>query len=100
MVCHYHEPAKFIVETDIQNLQDRLEKDQILDGRIVLCMENNLYLLRILGQNLIMKSRLNFNRFENVKVKVKKLTPKLELVLLCNNNSTALIQDNGTDIII
>ena len=100
MEGYYHEPAKFIVEANIQNLQDRLEKGQILDGKIVFCMENNLYLLRILGQNLIMESRFNFNRFENVKVKVKKLSPKLELVLLRCIEPTASNQNKQTDITI
>jgi len=100
MEGYYHEPAKFIVEANIQNLQDRLKKGQILDGKIVFCMENNLYLLRILGQNLIMESRLSFNRLENVKVQVKELSPKLKLVLLHCPDSTASNHDKQTDITI
>jgi hypothetical protein len=94
MVRYYHEPAKFIVETNIQILQNRLQKGQILEGKIVYRIENNLYLLRILGQNLIMKSKLNFSRLDKVKVKVKKLEPKLELVLLRGVPNL----DNSTDI--
>jgi len=97
---YVYEPAKFIVEPNIESLRSRLSKNQILKGRIVLCLEGNKYLLRILGQNLIMESKLNFNRLEEVNVMVKKLNPKLELVLLSLKDSNNNDPFTGTDIVI
>ncbi len=81
MKDYLQEPATFIVECNIRQLQERLEKGQMLDGRIVLVLSEHKYLLRILGVNLVMESKLRFKRFDEVKVRVQNVHPKLQLAL-------------------
>jgi hypothetical protein len=78
---HIYEPAVFLVEGDLRGLRNRLRKGQVIDARIVLCLSDHKYLLRIYGYNLVMESRLSFNRFDEVRVQVNRVWPKLELSL-------------------
>jgi hypothetical protein len=98
----YQEPATFIVESNIRHLQNRLRRGQVIEGRIVLVLSKNTYLLRLFGYNLVMQSKHVFERFEEVEVVVRKVRPKLELSLGHNNETGSSLPEvwRGTDIVI
>ncbi len=60
----------------------RLKEGMIIKTRIVLCLGNSRYLLRIFGYNLVMASNLAFNRFDEIYIKVKSVQPYLVLKIL------------------
>ncbi len=74
-----HEGFQFIVDGDLQPLLRRLKKGALVPARIVLCLPENKYLLRIMGNNLVMKSRLPFKKFDEFYLRVKRLNPFLEM---------------------
>ena len=87
-----------IENTGIGRLFDRLQKGMRIKSRIVFVLDKKRYLLRIHGYNLIMESKLNFNRLEEIWIEVQAVRPKLKLRLLkSEHEKTAL---GGTDIII
>lgn len=51
----------------------------ILRCRIVLKISSRKYLLRIYGYNMVMESNLDFNRFDEVDIRVEQVYPKLKL---------------------
>ena len=72
----------FIEDTGVTRLFRRLRKGMRIKSRIVLVLENNHYLLRIQGRNLLMESRLSFKRKEEIWIEVQAVHPKLRLRLL------------------
>ncbi len=69
----------FRIEGDLKPLLQRLKKGMVLRSRIVYALGNNQYLLRLFGYNLLMESELEFKRFDEIEIEVKKLYPKLHL---------------------
>ncbi|RLD16527.1 hypothetical protein DRI50_01645 [candidate division KSB1 bacterium] len=89
-----------IIENDLSPLLKRLKKGNIVKGRIVHSLTEHHYLLRILGYNLVMKSNLKFNRFQEVlfriqeiddKIKLRIIDPKREFVRMDSNNKMNLL---------
>lgn len=72
----------FYVRGDLSAIQHKFKKGQILDARIILCLGDHKYLLRFLGSNYVMESKLSFKRFAEVKVEVEETEPKLKLKML------------------
>lgn len=67
---------------DLNELMRRLQKGQVVRARIVYCLGQNRYLLRIYGYNMIMESPLPFERFDEASVIVERLYPRFSLRLL------------------
>ena len=88
----------FIEDPGVNRLLDRLKKGMLLKSRIVLELDNNRYLLRIQGRNLIMQSKLNFNRSEELWIEVQEAKPKLKLRLVKKEKRTN--RNNGTNLVI
>lgn len=72
----------YIVESDLSKLKRKLIKGAKFSSRIVLKLNNNKYVLRIFGYNLVMQSKINFERFDEVELKVEQLSPKLKLSII------------------
>lgn len=70
-------PVSFIIEDGLEQLFGRLEKGMIVKARIVYCLGQNQYLLRIYGYNMVMQSNYPFNRFDEVNIMIKQITPRL-----------------------
>lgn len=83
----------YLIDGDLSYLKRKLKKESNVTGRIVLCLGENKYLLRIFGYNLVMKSRLSFERFDEVKLKVKQVEPNL--VLSVSNEYQIINNGNG-----
>ena len=83
----------------LDQLIKRLEPGRIVRARIVLCLGNNRYLLRIFGYNMISRSEHEFNRFDEVNVEVIATEPRLKL-RIAKMRAANSGQNSGTDIII
>ncbi len=70
-----------VIDGDLSPLIRKLQKGSLVNGRIVQVLNENHYLLRIFGYNLIMKSNVRFKRFEEVIFKVVRTEPKIQLRL-------------------
>lgn len=84
-----------VPDPGVSRLLDRLKKGQLIKSRIVLVLEDNRYLLRIHGYNLIMESALKFKRKEEILIEVQQTRPKLKLRLVKKSNLKS-----GTDLIV
>lgn len=71
-----------VPDPGVTRLLNRLKTGQRIKSRIVLVMENNRYLLRISGYNLVMESNLRFKRKEEIVIEVQQTRPKLRLRLI------------------
>lgn len=61
---------------------NKLRKGMQIRSRIVLKLGARHYALRLFGHNLLMESRLNFERFDEIIIQVRKVRPKLVMKLL------------------
>lgn len=86
-------------EKSLDQLIRRLERGKRIKARIVLCINEHTYLLRIFGYNMICRSDSKFNRFDEVEVEVVQTEPRLGLRLV---DPARLVpaQAGNTDIII
>jgi len=87
-------PVSFIIEDGLEQLFGRLEKGMIVRARIVYCLGDNRYLLRIYGYNMIMQSNYPFNRFDEVEMMIKQITPKLIVQMV---DPSRFVRMNGRD---
>lgn len=71
----------FIEDPGIGRVIDRLHKGMLIKSRIVLKLSEHHYALRLFGYNMLMESRLSFNRFDEIFIEVFKTKPKLVLKL-------------------
>jgi len=71
----------FIEDPGVGRVIDRLHKGMLIKSRIVLKLSEHHYALRMFGYNLLMESRLNFNRFDEILIEVVRTKPKLVLKL-------------------
>ncbi len=79
---HPGETTLLLVEDPALNrFLSRLRPGMQLKARIVLCLGNGRYLMRIQGFNLVMHSHFRFNRFDEVVVRVEQTQPKLKVRL-------------------
>ncbi|MFH1851021.1 MAG: hypothetical protein ABIA75_01610 [Candidatus Neomarinimicrobiota bacterium] len=69
------------VDGDLNDLLKRLEPGMVLNGRIVDCLGDDKYILRIWGYNVLTQSHYSFQRFDEIELVVKKVQPEFELVL-------------------
>ena len=93
-------PMRFFVENGLERLSNRLRKGMILKSRIVYCLGGNRYLLRIFGYNMVMESRVPFNRFDEIYIKVIRVHPRLELRFVsADSNSQRRSGERATDIL-
>ena len=94
----FTENLVIIEDTGVGRLFGRLQKGMRIKSRIVFVLDKQRYLLRIHGYNLIMESKLNFNRLEEIWIEVQAVRPKLKLRLLKSENEKTSL--GGTDIIV
>lgn len=81
----------FVVDgKNLDQLLRRLWEGMVLQGRIVLCLGSNRYLLRIWGYNLVMESARAFMRHEEFNIQIIKLTPRLELKIFKDQNHSLM----------
>ena len=72
----------FITKGGLENLLRCLKKGMRLQGRIIDCLEDNRYLLRIRGYNILTYSEQLLNIFDDVHLKVVEVEPHLVLDLI------------------
>lgn len=77
--------VNFIIEDGLEQLLGRLQPGMIVQARIVYCLGQNRYLMRIYGYNMVMQSNHPFNRFDEVPIMIKQITPKLIVQLVDPN---------------
>jgi len=95
----------YIVDSDLSNLKRKLVKGAKFSSRIVLKIIENKYVLRIFGYNLVMQSKINFERFDEAELMVEQTSPKLKLSILGKikkpqDQSKLLSAKNQKDVII
>jgi hypothetical protein len=71
----------FLVRYDLDNLIRRLKEGMRLKGRIVKCLGDNRYLLRIWGYNILTESEQRFEPLEEVSLTVRQVRPHLTFKL-------------------
>ncbi len=67
------------IDGTLFNLKKRLLNRKFIKGRIVLQLNADHYLLRLMGHNLIMQSPLHFQNGSEILFKIKKVGFKIEL---------------------
>ena len=72
----------YYVRADLSMLKGRLEKGVKLNAKIVLVLSTHKFLIRFLGNNYIMDSTMQFERFDEVVVSVEEVDPVLKLKIL------------------
>ncbi len=72
----------YFVRIDLSKLKGKVVKGTKLKARIVLVLSTNSFLIRFLGNNYIMKSKMPFERFDEVIVSVEETEPLLKLKIL------------------
>ncbi len=86
--------SSFVTRGDLDNLLRRLRKGMNLSGRIIECLENNRYLLRIQGYNILTYSEQLFQKFDEIQLTVIELEPHLVLDFMKENcPSTKIISE-------
>jgi len=85
----------FVEDSGVESLLHRLENGKIIKTRIVYCLGENKYLLRIYGYNLVMHSDINFNRFDEVEVQIKQVSPRLIVQLVDKSRNTKLANQHS-----
>jgi len=73
---HQPEPLVYIVDDDLSHLKRKLKKGSSVQARVVVRLNENKYVLRIFGYNLVMKSDLEFNQFDEVELVVNDVSPR------------------------
>jgi len=77
----------FQLKGDLQHLKSRLQKGSVVNGRIIYRLEDDKYILRIFGYNMIMRSDQKYKNFEEIRLKVKQVFPILEFSEIAEFNS-------------
>ena len=91
----------YIVESDLSGLKRKLKKGTKIQSRIVIKLNKNKYVLRIFGHNLVMESKIKFERFDEAELLVEQTSPKLKMSIVGNINNPKQLKNNSqTDLII
>ena len=72
----------YVVESDLAGLIRKLKKGTKVPSRIILKLNKNKYVLRIYGHNLIMQSKIKFERFDEAELLVEQTSPKLKMSII------------------
>ncbi len=83
----YPDNLMFVQDESFKRMLRKLRKGMRLKTRIVLVLGHNHYLLRIYNYNLVMESKLKFNRFDEIEIEVLQVRPKLKLRMIGKNES-------------
>ncbi|HQU70664.1 MAG TPA: hypothetical protein PKV71_14175 [Calditrichia bacterium] len=94
-----HSPGTFIVDEDASYLVQKLTEGSVVKGRIVLCLGQGKYLLRIYGRNIVMRSDMEFERRQEIELTVKAVRPHLILIPTPPGKNGTL-QPGKTDLVI
>lgn len=90
--------SSFISRNDLDNLLRRLRKGMRLQGRIIECLENNRYLLRIQGYNILTCSEQLFQKFDEIQLTVIEIKPHLVLDFMKENSpSTKIVNKEAAE---
>jgi hypothetical protein len=92
-----YEPFMYTVDADISPVLSRLQKGMIIDARIILCLDDDRYLIRISGYNTVMRSKFKYNKRDEIKLKVKATSPRLILQPLEGQKDSA---SGTTDLVV
>lgn len=84
----------FIVEGGLENLLSRLKKGMRLQGRIIDCLGDNRYLLRIRGYNILTSSEQIFEKSDDISLGVVEVEPHLVLNLFKDRCSPVNLMNN------
>jgi len=93
----------FITKGSLENLLRCLKKGMRLQGRIIDCLEDNRYLLRIRGYNILTYSEQIFEKFDDIGLVVIEVKPHLVLDLFkekCSPFEIVNEKDAETNILI
>ncbi len=71
--------SHFIVKEGLNELLKRLKKGMQVKGRIIDCLGQNKYLLRIWGYNILTESKQSFQKFDEIQLTVREVKPNLIL---------------------
>ena len=85
---YQNEPFVYIVDGDLTYLKQKLKKGTTVLARVVVRLTENKYILRILGHNLVMKTHLKFNQFDEVELMINEVSPKFDMSLKARNHSS------------
>ncbi|MBT7617882.1 MAG: hypothetical protein HN590_11420 [Calditrichaeota bacterium] len=77
---------EYFTEGGLENFIKRLEKGMQLSGRILDCADEHQYLLRIWGYNILTESKKSFQRYDEVRLVVREVSPHLILDLVSKQN--------------
>lgn len=72
----------FVVKDNLEEFTSRLKEGMVLKGKIIRCLGDNKYLLRIWGYNMLTESCFSFNELDKISVAVKEIKPRLIFSLL------------------
>ncbi len=92
----YADNLMFVQDESLNRMLRKLRKGMRLKTRIILVLGNNRYLLRIYGYNLIMESKLKFNRFDEIHIEIQQVRPKLKLRFIDKKSSMHRISASKT----
>ncbi len=92
----YPDNLMFVQDESLNRMLRKLRKGMQLKTRIILVLGHNRYLLRIYGYNLIMESKLKFNRFDEIQIEVQQVRPKLKLRFIDKGNSLYRLRKSNT----
>ncbi len=86
-MSEYPDNLMFVQDESLNRMLRKLRKGMRLKTRIILVLGHNRYLLRIYGYNLIMESKLKFDRFDEIQIEIQQVRPKLKLRFIGKDGS-------------
>lgn len=89
-----------IEDPGLSQLFQKLRIGTRLKARIVLSLGNGRYLMRIRGYNLVMASKIPFQRFEELLVEVRRLRPRLNVTVIKRSTPVEKHSGRKTDIVV
>jgi len=81
-IKQYDKPILYVSNRTFEQFKSRLQVGQVLSGRVLLAFEDNKYLVRFMGNNVITSSEASFNKGDVVNVLVTNVGDKVEMRLL------------------
>ena len=81
---YQQEQLVYIIDGDLSHLRRKLKPGSTVSSRVVIKLNETKYILRIFGYNLVMESKMNFDRFDEVSLVVKQVSPKLVMEIAEN----------------
>ena len=77
-----YDQSGVIEDGSLEQLVSHLKPGMIIKAKILLKLDEYNYLLRISNYNLVLESRLAFNRFDEIYILVSAVEPKLMIQMI------------------